>query len=275
MLQFVKSMSRREKQAVMLGVDLALVPLALAFTLAVQGASGNPFGHLLSIGPVIGLIMVLAAALSIILGIPNTQLNAYDMSSVRKTALFACLLALASYALGTVSKLPYPTGVYVVFGLVFFLLSAGSRIAMLHILLTMYRRELPHCRVLIYGAGTTGIQLVQALKTHQAIEPVAFADDSQALQRLTISGLPVIKPSQIERVVAEKGIDRVLLAMPSLSAPKQTQIARRLQKMGLEVQALPSFAQLIGEEALIDKLIADPARPASGPRPAGPEHPDR
>ena len=42
--------------------------------------------------------------------------------------------------------------------------------------------------------------------------------------------------------------------MPSLSLPKQTQIVRRLEKMGLEVQALPSFAQLIGEEALIDKL---------------------
>ena len=42
--------------------------------------------------------------------------------------------------------------------------------------------------------------------------------------------------------------------MPSISQPKQAQIARRLQKMGLEVQALPSFAQLIGSEALIDKL---------------------
>jgi len=254
MLQLVKSMKRREKKAVLLGIDLLLVPLALVFTLAVQGESSQPFAHLLSIGPVVGLIMVLAAALSTILGIPNIRLNAYDMSGVGKTAAFAALLALATYTLGTVAGLGYPTGGYVVFGLVFFLFSAGRRVVMLQLLLTMYRRELPHCRVLIYGAGTTGIQLAQALKTHQAIEPVAFADDNQALQRLTISGLPVIKPSRIEQVVAEKGIDRVLLAMPSLSQPKQTQIVRRLQKMGLEVQALPSFAQLIGEEALIDKL---------------------
>ena len=47
---------------------------------------------------------------------------------------------------------------------------------------------------------------------------------------------------------------RVLLAMPSQSQPKQAQIINRLQKIGLEVQALPSFAQLIGEEALVDKL---------------------
>ena len=254
MLQFVKSMTRREKQAVLLGIDLTLVPLALVFTLAVQGQSPHSFARLLDIGPVVGLILVLAAALSTILGIPNIRLNAYDMSGVGKTALFAALLALATYALGTISQLGYPVGVYVVFGLAFFLFSAASRVMMLQVLLSMYRRDIPRCRVLIYGAGTTGTQLAQALKTHEAIEAVAFADDNAALQRLTISGLPVVKPSRIEQIVAEKGIKRVLLAMPSLSLPKQTQIARRLQKMGLEVQALPSFAQLIGEEALIDKL---------------------
>ena len=49
--------------------------------------------------------------------------------------------------------------------------------------------------------------------------------------------------------------------MPSQSLPKQAQIARRLQKMGLEVQTLPSFSQLIGEEALVDKL--QPINPRS------------
>ncbi|MEO1363586.1 MAG: polysaccharide biosynthesis protein, partial [Pseudomonadota bacterium] len=38
------------------------------------------------------------------------------------------------------------------------------------------------------------------------------------------------------------------------SQPKQVQIARRLEKMGLEVQTLPSFSQLIGEEELVNKL---------------------
>jgi FlaA1/EpsC-like NDP-sugar epimerase len=113
--------------------------------------------------------------------------------------------------------------------------------------------------VLIYGAGTTGMQLAQALKTHEMIEPIAFIDDNPALQGLTIAGLPVLKPARIDEIVQDRAIDRVLLAMPSLSMPKRTQMARRLEKMGLEVQALPSFAQLIGQEALADKLA--PALP--------------
>jgi len=254
MLPFIKNMSRAQKRLFLLAVDLALVPLALVFTFGVQMGDGAAFRLLWEITPVVGMIMVLAAALSSILGIHKTKLNAYDMSGIGRTAIFAGLLALAVFALGRIAGLDLAAGVYVVFGLVFFLLSAASRVAMLQLLLELYRRGTPRCRVLIYGAGTTGMQLASALKTHEAIEPVAFVDDNATLQGLSIAGLPVLKPARIAEIAKERRIDRVLLAMPSHSMPKRTQIVRRLEAMGLEVQALPSFAQLVGEEALIDKL---------------------
>ena len=108
--------------------------------------------------------------------------------------------------------------------------------------------------MLIYGAGTTGTQLASALRSHEGIDPVAFVDDNTALQGLLVAGLPVYTPARIARIVDHKNIHRVLIAIPSLSQPKQAQIARRMQKMGLEVQTLPSFAQLIGEEPLVEKL---------------------
>ncbi|MDJ0825053.1 MAG: nucleoside-diphosphate sugar epimerase/dehydratase [Rhodobacter sp.] len=253
-LRLIKSLSRTQKQAVMLTIDLALVPVALLFTLMVQRPGTDAMAELTSIWPVVGLLMVMAAAFSTILGIPNIRLNAYDMGSTGKTGLFAALLALAGLALGRTAGLGYSAGIYVVFGLAFFLFSVAARVVMLQTLLALSRRETPRRRVLIYGAGNTGMQLASALKTHETIDPVAFVDDNTALQGLTISGLPVLKPSRIQDIVLDRRIDRVLLAMPSVRLPKQTQIVRRLEKMGLEVQALPSFAQLIGEEELIDKL---------------------
>ena len=131
----------------------------------------------------------------------------------------------------------------------------------------MLSRLLLHCggprgvagadRGLWLEAGLTravATALAQALRSHESIDPVAFVDDNTSLHGALLAGLPVHQPSRIAQLVKDRSIDRVLLAMPSLSQPKQAQIARRLQKMGLEVQALPSFAQLIGEEALIDKL---------------------
>ncbi|MCG6902666.1 MAG: polysaccharide biosynthesis protein [Rhodobacter sp.] len=254
LLHLVKNMTRVQKQFVLLFVDLALVPLALALTFTVQMGETAPFAHLVAIAPVVGMMMVMAAALSSMMGISNTKLNAYDMSGIGKTGLFTVLLTAAAYALGEVAGLDLAGGAYVIFGLLFFMLSVASRVVMLQFLLMLYRRETRHCRVLIYGAGTTGMQLAQALKTHEMIEPVAFVDDNTALQGLTIAGLPVLKSSRIQDVAKTRAVARVLLAMPSLSLPKRTQIARRLEGMGLEVQALPSFAQLIGEEALVDKL---------------------
>ena len=254
MFDFIKTLTRTQKQIVLLATDLALVPVAFAGTFILQTPERTVSTDLTEILPVLSMVMVMAIALSSILGVPKLRLNAYDISGVGVTAVFSALLAMSALALGQIANLDLPAGIYVVFGLVFFLLSAASRVIMLHLLLALYRRDLPSCRVLIYGAGVTGTQLVQALKTHQTIEPVAYVDDNTTLQGLVISGLPVLKPSQIADIAAKRNIDRVLLAMPSLSAPKQVRIARKLQAMGLEVQALPSFAQLIGEEALVDKL---------------------
>ena len=136
----------------------------------------------------------------------------------------------------------------------------ASRAGRYHLVSLVYRKAQSRCRVLIYGAGTTGAQLAQALKVHGTIDPVAFVDDNTSLQGVTLSGLSVFAPTRIAELVAERSIKRVLLAMPSQSQPKQAQIIRRLQQMGLEVQALPSFAQLIGEEALVDKLTPVPSQ---------------
>ena len=108
--------------------------------------------------------------------------------------------------------------------------------------------------MLIYGAGSTGRQLAAALRSHETIEVVAFVDDNAAMHGLRIAGLPVVPPVRLTELAQRRGIRRVLLALPSLSRPKQMRVARRLERAGLEVMALPSFSQLIGEEPLVERL---------------------
>ena len=173
-----------------------------------------------------------------------------------RTGAFAALLSLALLVLCRTAQqsFPFPVVGVSLFGAVFFLTSVGVRLAMLSAYMWVLRWGHRRWRVLIYGAGTTGIQLAAALKNHESVLVVAFLDDSVALQSMTVAGLRVLSPDRIEQIVQEREIDRVLLAMPSTSAPKQAQIARRLQSLGLDVLALPSFAQLVGAEALVDNL---------------------
>ena len=254
MLNLISSLSRTQKGYVFLAIDLALIPLALLFTFTVQSLPISPPEALWRSLPVLPYLMGVAAALSMWLGLPTIQLNAYERHAIGLTAIHALVLVAVSAGLSAFTAMRLPMGTHVMFGILYFLLIVASRAVLFQVVTAIYRRAQPRRRVLIYGAGTTGVQLASALRTHETIEPVAFTDDNAGLQGMTILGLPVYKPARVPEIVRKRRIDRVLLAMPSLSLPKQTQILREMEKLGVEVQALPSFAQLIGEEELIDKL---------------------
>ena len=184
------------------------------------------------------------------LGVSSIQLKDYEASAIGDTAIFSALVTLTGFLLCRFMRIPVPDAVYLVFGIYFFVFSVISRAVLLQVVLAIYRLGTTRCRVLIYGAGTTGVQLVLALRSHDQIDPVAFVDDNISLQGQQVARLPVYAPRRIEKLVKDHSINRVLLAIPSQSQPKQAQIARSLQELGLEVQTLPSFSQLIGEEAV-------------------------
>lgn len=255
MLEFVKTLTQTQKRAIIIGIDSLLIPLALLLALNAQFGAVGGLDYAISYLVVLPYLLVMAAGLSVWLGISSIQLNAYDTGSIVITAVFASLLGIGSIALSAAANLQIPVVAHVIFSCFFFAVSVISRAALLQLVLAIYRRSDTHLRVMIYGAGSTGTQLVSALRNHKQIEAVAFVDDNAALHGLTLSSLPVLPPFRIKEIITEKRIDRVLLAMPSLPQAKQAQIAHRLQNMGLEVQAVPSFSQLIGEDALVDKLM--------------------
>ncbi|APG49370.1 polysaccharide biosynthesis protein [Phaeobacter porticola] len=254
MFNLISALSRKQKSYIFLTIDLGLIPLALFLTFLVQPLPGSALATLAAMLPVLPYVLAVSAGVALWLGLPKVQLNAYERHAVGLTALLASITAGATAGLTLLFGPDLPPGTHVVFATTYFLCLLAARAVLYQVVVAIYRRAQPRCRVLIYGAGTTGAQLAQALKAHDGIDPVAFVDDNTSLQGVTLVGLPVFPPARIAEIAKARQITRVLLAMPSQSLPKQAQIIQRLQRMQLEVQALPSFAQLIGEEALVDKL---------------------
>lgn len=254
MLSWIKSLTKAQKRRIMMVLDAVLVPLSLAFAFGALDLPGGVWQNMVAYLPVLPYMIAASLGISVWIGISEILVSAYEAAAVGLTAVFATLLAFASFTFSDIAGLGLPLGLHMVFGVVFFCFAVASRAIILQVVLAVYRSTAGRCRVLIYGAGTTGTQLVSALRGHQTIQPVAFVDDNKGMQGIRVARLPVYPPMRIAEVVKENQIDRVLLAVPSLSRPKQAQIARKLERMGLEVQTLPSFSQLIGEEALVDKL---------------------
>lgn len=259
MVKVVLTMTRGQKRLVLLVLDLVCVAFAFGFATVIQFSTLRPAGILAGSWPLVPLLMAVALLVSLVLGTADVRLKHYDLGAAQRTALFGAILGVASAALARLGELGLPAGFHVVFGLVFFCLAAGVRIALLHVLLAIYRQSASVTRVLIYGAGRTGMALAAALRNRPDILPVAFVDDNATLGGLIVAGLPVYSGAHLPRVLEQYNVRRVILAMPSLSVHKQSLLSRRLAKLGLEVQTLPAFAQLIGEEALTDKLMPAPA----------------
>lgn len=255
MLSRLTTLSRSTKQLILLSLDVVLVPVSMLASMAVlTGALPTAEGLR---GEIPALLMMTAAAafLSVALGLPRVQLKSYELSSLGRSAALGSVLAglLVMLRLGEFSRVEI--GAPVIFALMYSVFSAASRLILLQILLSIYRRNRPETRVLIYGAGKTGVQLAMALKTSEDVRLMGFIDDNSVLHGMSVAGQTVYAAQRLETLIQTHDVHKVLLAMPSLSTPRQAQIARRVAKLRVEVQTLPSFAQLIGEEEIIDKLL--------------------
>jgi len=208
-----------------------------------------------SLALLIGIMALAGLLTSTALGLPRIKLNAYEQSGILRTATFAAIVGMIG---GITLQLMQPAGlnarVMFIFAMVLTIFAVSARIALRTGLVRVYLNGSARHRVLIYGAGQTGVQLAAALRTDDTVEPVAFVDDNQTLHKVVVAGLPVFAPVRLEELIASKRIDRVVMAMPSISRPKQTRIARRLEEIGCEVSALPSFAALVGEGKLLDRI---------------------
>lgn len=246
MLNLVISLSRREKRSIFLLLDLVLVPAALLFSYGLQYGRFNMVSMFLQNISHTILIMMVAGCLSLLMGIPRIKLKAFDSSAVAKFGAMSVLACVASFAFDQLGNLGLKTAFHVSFALVLFMASSGSRMLLLEVLLLMYRGNAKRSTVMIYGAGRTGMQLASALKSDPYIVPTGFFDDNQALIGQIVAGLPVFSGIQMDQMVKSMKPDRVVIAMPSADRAKVSRLERRLNDAGVEVQVVPSFAQLIG-----------------------------
>ncbi|MFV0245552.1 MAG: polysaccharide biosynthesis protein [Qingshengfaniella sp.] len=244
----------RQKHVIMLAVDVCLVPVALYLALAAHSSSLDLTPTIRADWELMPILMGLGLMLSYTLGLQRIQLNDYEAAGLPSGALYSAVLAVAGAGLNKLADGILPWSAFFTFGLILFFGLLAARMVMRSLLLQIYHSQNPRTAVVIYGAGRTGMQLASALRHDPRIVPVGFVDDNPALRRLTVVGLPVMSPAKLEDMIRKRHIQRVLLAMPSLTAPQKLRISRRLAPLGVDVQALPSFAQLVGEEELVGKL---------------------
>ncbi|NIC04394.1 polysaccharide biosynthesis protein [Halomonas sp. DX6] len=109
-------------------------------------------------------------------------------------------------------------------------------------------------RVIVYGAGAAGSQLVNTLRQGTEYAPVAFVDDWRGMHGTFVEGLQVYHPKMLPRLLKHYGAERILLAMPSAPRSRRREILRTLKPLSVPVQTLPSMEEMIAGHARLNEI---------------------
>ena len=107
-------------------------------------------------------------------------------------------------------------------------------------------------RVVIYGAGSAGAQLLSSLRLSGIYKVLFFLDDQPLLWKRSLNGEKINSPEILQEY--KDKIDYVLLAIPSLIPSKRREIIKKLSKFNIPVLQIPSIEELTSGGADINNL---------------------
>jgi FlaA1/EpsC-like NDP-sugar epimerase len=277
---------RSRKALILIGADVVFAMLALwsAFSLrwGVLFVPRNIEWALIAIAP------VLAVPIFIRLGLYRAIIRYIEMK-----ALWTIVQGVTLYAgaFGVIYFLPFifyesgirnlPRTVPILNWLIMVLLVGSSRFFARWWLGDTYTRlsgghhfpPLPKKKVLIYGAGSGGVQLASALALGREFEPVAFIDDDPSLHRHKIHGLKIYPFSALSYLIGRYEVTSVLLAIPSAKRSRQSELIRKLEPYAVHVMSMPGLSEIaegritfdtLREVGIEDLLGRDPVTPDPG-----------
>ena len=106
----------------------------------------------------------------------------------------------------------------------------------------LQRNALP--KVLIYGAGSAGHQLAQAMSNSKEMRAVGFLDDDARLHGQDLNGLRIYNPALLAELVLKLEVSDVLLAIPSARRQRRNQILELARQSHVAVRTLPGLMEL-------------------------------
>jgi FlaA1/EpsC-like NDP-sugar epimerase len=99
-------------------------------------------------------------------------------------------------------------------------------------------------RLLIYGAGESGVQTAAALANAFQYTLVGFVDDDKRKIGRSINNALVYPTGEIADLVKNRGVTDILLALPSVSRLRRNEIIASLRSIPAHIRTLPGLSDL-------------------------------
>ena len=211
------------------------------------------------------------AVLSLLLcGVYRFIVRTYNEVFMVKLGLATLLSVVGLYALAYFSHAFIPTSIPLMFGFFMFAWVWFSRGFIRFLVHSYLHADIHKKRVAIYGAGYAGQQVAAALSRSDEHLPLFFIDDATSLSGQILGGLQVYDAKTALKVMTKRKVDEILIALPSVSRPRKSEIIQLLEPAHLKITEIPGLTKLVDGEIrisdiqevdIIDLLGRDPVPP--------------
>jgi FlaA1/EpsC-like NDP-sugar epimerase len=211
----------------------------------------DPFGATKSsVTRVIPIVLVVHAIVGYVVGIYRRRWRYGSFDEVGGLVVAALITTSVLFILRFFdqSLTPFPRSVILIAGFAGLCFVAASRYTW-RLIREQLRRPTDQtaAKILVYGAGEGGIQMVNTLlrNPQSPYLPVGFLDDNPDTHRLSISGVPVLGGrDQLSQARARTGATTLLIAIPSADSALIGDISARARELSMDVKVLPAVQNL-------------------------------
>ena len=145
-----------------------------------------------------------------------------------------------------------PRSVPFIYAVLLFCAIAGTRFAVRAVTNAMLAE--PSGKVIIYGAGDAGRQLLTALNNERQYQVVAFVDDDERVHGREVDTITIKSPDMIATLKKEYSVEAVLLAAPGASIQDRRRIISLVESHALQLRTVPSISDILSGRAHVSDL---------------------
>ena len=246
--------SRPIKRAITGCWDAVLLGASLVFSYGLSGAAFFQQEQKTLVFLAVALLLSLLAFIR--LGLYRILVLYMGLQS---SLLIAQCVTIATFILAVAYSLSSAQGearvaILPIFWMLALLMMGGSRLLGKLIIISLIQNFRPKEPVIIYGAGSSGMQLLAALQSGDQYLPVAFVDDGHKLLGSTVHGVRVYGPNSLYELVEAFSVRQILLAIPSASHAERKEILNKLEHLPVHVKTVPDLFDMVSGKVGVDEI---------------------
>ena len=253
MITIIGRLSRFQRSLLMVFADIIVGLIAFMVVMSIHKDS-LIITNFIGFTPVIISIILSMLISSYILNINKIVLRGFNLNDLSLLFIYAFISSTLFYlsifflftnnvAIEVATKLGF-SRIIIIYLPVLFIGILFFRIFSIYILNRASFKNQIKKKVVIYGAGNAGIQLMRSYEKENSIEFLCFIDENPNLRNAIISGVTIYSRKDFERNILKNQADEVWIAIPSLKVTELEKIIQYLSTFSKKILSLPEINNL-------------------------------